>query len=481
MFLGLLAAAGLLTLAVRGPRMGRLPLLLSLCAATLVLNLAVLLLPGGGLGSYARRLERTGHAEFFVRAARAPSILGALMGYEDLLGDGQPATFSRQKGPANLAFHVAVHRIAQRSPLRERLDAMADRVPGLADEAWRRLTTRSFGQPWRGPTRFTDLDRETVASVLRSFLLMPVVSVGIKSLIPLAALLLGAALFEHREAVLFAIGCAFLPAILFEFVLLDGSLFPLLFLLGAATFCLGIRTGRGRWGAGSGAITAFYGYFTLSAVTLIGFCGSLAGVELAAKGLREVRQREEGRSEDPGTEPRGPVDSARPVRLLAAYASAYAASVLALRFLLQFQIVERYTEARLIQASWRWRLAGSTLSWAALNSLEFGLTLGPIVAGFGLLGVAASTASLARGRDCARPACFSIAVAVVTAILALAGANSEVYRLWAFLGPMVMAAAILGAWTLGWTDSAPKRVALVGSLLVWVALLCPRFGFLPPS
>jgi hypothetical protein len=159
---------------------------------------------------------------------------------------------------------------------------------------------------------------------------------------------------------------------------------------------------------------------------------------------------------------------------MARYALGLAAALVFARVALSFHIIDRYADARSFQSRTRGPGYGER-GWILLNSAEFFLTLGPVLTACAAIGIA-----LAVGRwiakDPARIGIFSLALLLNFLLLLVAGSNSEVYRLWGFLGAAFAVPAVYAAERLG-QDPVTSSVAFSAALLLWLALLTPRFGW----
>ncbi len=454
--------AGLAALgaAVLRPALSSRRLAVLLVAGSGLLNAAVVLLPDGGLEPFARRLLACGHAEFFVRASLHPELLSTLTNYEALVADGNPAFYASQKGPANQATHVVVHQLAQTTALRRRLDASVGDSPGFHGRMHEALD-RSIAR------RFQGFDERHGLQVTRSFLLMPVLAALLGALLPLPVLWLATALFPRDAAVVAAASSAALPPILFEQVQLDGSVFPLLFATGLAAFAAA-RSRRALVGvAAAGGVAALYAWFTLAAVVLVAVCG-------ATLLLDALTARRRGPAEGPDSLPH----ASWSLRAAAAYGGGLLGGLLLLRLLFDFRVLERYRMARGLQTTVRdvnveaqepaWR-------WVLLNGVEFAASLGPLLALLAVFGSVAAAVALARRRGGTADT-TSLAVAAVFAALLLFGVNSEVYRLWAFLGIALLVPALRAGRELFTLDTARGRAAWWLLVCAWTLAVAARYG-----
>jgi hypothetical protein len=353
-----------------------------------------------------------------------------------------------------MATHVALHRSANAPGLRAILDWNIERAPELFDQVYPPLR-REWGRPDFGSTE----GRE----VLRSFLLMPFFSIGVRVACTLAAFLLGAAFFDRRGATLVAIAVGLLPATSLEFVQMDGSVFPLLFILALALFFYGEKVSNARLVTLAGVVTALHLYFTLAAVVTAGICSTAAALEWAGAFLPD-RRRPAAERVRAATEK---------LANIARYWLGLAATLVVARIALSFHFIERYADARSLQ--FRTRGPGHEWGWLVLNSVEFFLTLGPVLTACAVIGIALGIGHwIAKGRQ--RVGVFSLALLLNFLLLLLAGTNSEVYRLWAFLGAAFAVPAVYAAGRLG-QNPVTSAVAFSAALLLWLALLTPHFGW----
>ncbi|MDJ0851975.1 MAG: hypothetical protein QNK04_26690 [Myxococcota bacterium] len=432
-----------------------------LVAGALLLNVGVLLLPGGGLDPFAKRLLACGHAEFFVRASLHPELYSTLRSYEELVADGNPAFYASQKGPANQAAHVVVHRLAQSTPLRRRIDASVADTPGFygaMHEALARSTAR----------RFSGFDERHGLAVTRAFLLMPVVSSLLAALLPLPVLLLGTALFPRDAAVVAAATSAALPPILFEQVQLDGSVFPLLFATGLAAFVAAWSRRSGAGLAAAGALAALYAWFTLAAVVLVAICVATLLVAAVAATLRRPAAAGAHALPSPGS----------PLRGAAAYGAGLLGGLLLLRVGFAFHVFERYAMARGLQTTVRDANVGAheaAWRWVLLNGIELAASLGPIIVVLAAFGVVAAAVALVQ-RRAAAPDTTSLAVVAVLAALLLFGVNSEVYRLWAFLGVALLVPAVHAGREVFALDTLRGRATWWLLVCAWTLAVAARYG-----
>lgn len=415
---------------------------------SLLLRGAIMALPEGGLATYARFVAATAHSEFFVRAAINPHLLDTLVAYEDHLHDGLPETFSRAKGPANLGYHVVLHRIAQLPGVRHLLQRSVAEDVSLSFEVIR-VVRRRFGML---PGFTLDLGKQMVPALLLS----PLVSWAIGGLLPLFGFVLARALFAARDtAVRAAVLAGAVPAIVLENTLLDGSIFPLLFVSGLAAFMYGWQQQRRAFIALAGLVGTTYVYFTFAGVALVALCAAVAALDLV------VPPRRAGRLSD-----------------AAVYAAAVAGSLLVLRLVLTFHVVDRYVDALSLQATWRGVGEGvpPNWRWVLLNSCEFFLTSGPVLTALSLMGTGVALYALRAATIADK---FALAVAAVFLLSAILGRNSEVYRLWAFWGLAFIGPALLALRAVGPDWQRAAGVVAVGSHLLWLLLLATRFGHLP--
>jgi len=457
------AAFALLGVCILRPALSMPRLAGLLVGGALLLNTAALLLPGGGLEPFARRLLACGHTEFFVRASLHPHLLSSLTDYEALVADGNPAFYSRQKGPANLATHVAVVKLAGATPVRRSLDRSVDE-PGFHRRMHEALA--------RGKARrFAGFDERTSLDVTRAFLLMPVLAVLACALLPLPMLLLATSLFPRPAAVTAAATSVLIPPILLEHVQLDGSVFPLLFVTGFAVFCAARARRHLAWIAAAAGLAALYAWFTLAAAVLVAICVAALLLDAVASVRRgSVTQETRGDAALPSTR--------WSLQALGAYLLGLAGTLGVLRLAFGFAVLDRYRAARGIQttirdvnvdsheAAWRWIL---------LNSLEFGASIGPLFCVLAAVGAALGVRALLR---CGASTADTTSVAVVGVLLALlvVGANSEVYRLWAFLGLALGVPVFRAAQPLFRLERRNGRVVYTALCWVWALAAAARFG-----
>jgi hypothetical protein len=353
-----------------------------------------------------------------------------------------------------MASHIALHRTANARGLRSFFDWHIEREPQLFDQVYPPLR-REWGRP--------DFSSAHGRDVLRSFLLMPIFSVGVRVACTMAAFLLGAAFFDRRGATLVAIAVTLLPATSLEFVQMDGSLFPLLFILALALFFYGDKVSSARLVTLAGAVTALHLYFTLAAVVTAGICSTAAALESAGAFVQLRRRPAAERVRAAAAE----------LANIARYWLGLAAALAVARVALSFHFIERYLDARSLQS--RTRGAGYEWNWLVLNGTEFFLTLGPVLTACAGIGMVLSIGRwIAKGPP--RLGVFSLALLLNFLMLLVAGSNSEVYRLWAFLGAAFAVPAVYAAGRLG-QDPVTGRVVFSAALLLWLALLTPHFGW----
>lgn len=412
--------------------------------ASFCLHAAIVALPERGLAAYARRIAGSAHLEFSIRAALNPHLVDTLVAYEDHLIDGLPSTFSRVKGPANLGFYVALHRVAQLPGVADLLDRAIAAEPGLAREV--RQLVRNRVSP------FPEIPVRMLHEIVRTLVLTPIVSWFIASMLPLPTFLLGFALFRRLDiSVLLAIFSVAVPAIVVENAQLDGNVFPLLFVMGLALFAYGWQGQRWPVLVLAAALSALYLYFTFGGATLIALCAIFAVVDMLV-----------------------PPRANRRIAGLALYGLGVTVTLLLLHLTLSFHILNRYLDARSLQAMWR--EGPDSWQWFVLNSTEFFLALGPVFTSLSIIGGVASLYSLPY---CSPPQKFSIALALTFILLAALGSNSEVYRLWAFFGLAFTAPSALGVYFLGGRRATLLGTIAVATHLLWLLPFASHYGHLP--
>jgi hypothetical protein len=204
----------------------------------------------------------------------------------------------------------------------------------------------------------------------------------------------------------------------------------------------------------AGVLAALYVYFTLGAAVLVALCLAIAGLDAA------VPPRRRGWLAD-----------------AAVYLGGIACSLLVLRGVLSFRVIDRYRDALSLQATWRGTAAVGTpddWQWLILNSVEFMLTLGPVLGFLSVAGVAIALRSLRRSEHAEK---FSLAVAATFLAVAIFGRNSEVYRLWAFWGPVFVVPALLTTQAIGGSRPGLAGTLAVAAHLLWVLPFATRFGW----
>lgn len=202
----------------------------------------------------------------------------------------------------------------------------------------------------------------------------------------------------------------------------------------------------------TGVLSGGYLCFTFGGGSVVTLCAALAVLDAA------FRRQTRGRAGD-----------------VIAYASGLVGVLLALQFLLSFHIVARFLDARGLQTLWR---EGPTYGqWFMLNSIEFFLSLGPVLTSLAMAGIAVGLCSLG---EITYARTFSLAVAGTFVLLGAFGSNSEVYRLWAFFGLAFVPAVVLATQLLGLHLNRLLGVAALITHLLWLLPFASHYGHLPP-
>ncbi|MEM6961865.1 MAG: hypothetical protein AAF550_09005 [Myxococcota bacterium] len=415
--------------------------LLAVAAGCFCLNAGVIDLPGDPERHVARMLPN-GHSHFFARAALHPQILHTLTEFETLVRDGDPATYARTKGPANLAYHVALFRFAQWGPIAEHLADASTLQPSPHIAVWKHLSQKY--------PRLTEHHGRQIHRALR---VMPWVTSIERCLVCVMAFFWGLALWNLQYATIASIAAATVVAPLSEHLSLDRGLFPLLFALSLMLQTWAVARRSMTLFFAAGLSIALYFYFTIAALS----CFATAACALALFAVcRPLR------------------DFAFACRGGLVMTAGVFVGIALLSLALGFEPIERYRDALSIHVGWR----GNEAAWrfAILNVVEFMFSSGPIIASLSTLTMAAGLHRLTQKRRLHMSTAFTIAIAMSIGMTAAFGSVAEVYRLWGFFAVGLSIVMQRGAAAAGLMHSTGARLVYAGLLCTWCWMGLDRFG-----